>query len=51
MQVYYECLQKYDETEELNPLYEFLKHETKKTWEKALALADGMKLKRKGLSI
>ena len=50
-QMYYECLQKYDEAEELNPLYEFLKYETEKTWEKALALADGMKLKRKGLSI
>lgn len=48
--IYYECLQKYDEAEELNPLCEFLKNETEKTWEKALALADGMKLKRKGLS-
>lgn len=48
--LYYECLQKYDEAEELNPLYEFLKYETQKTWEKALALADGMKQERKGLS-
>ncbi|AFV02281.1 hypothetical protein UNSWDHB_555 [Dehalobacter sp. UNSWDHB] len=48
--IYYECLQKHDEAEELNPLCEFLKNETGKTWEKALALADGMKLKRKGLS-
>lgn len=48
--IYYECLQKYDEAEKLNPLCEFLKNETEKTWEKALALADGMKLKRKGLS-
>lgn len=34
--MYYECLQKYDETEDLNPLYEFLKYETEKTWEKAI---------------
>jgi Fic family protein len=45
--LYYECLQKYYETEVLNPLYEFLKYETEKTWEKALAFADGMKLERK----
>jgi Fic family protein len=50
-QMYYECLQKYNEAEELNPLYEFLKYETEKTWANALALAEGMKLKRKGLSI
>lgn len=31
--LYYECLQKYDETEELNPLYEFFKYETEKTWD------------------
>lgn len=48
--LYYECLQKYDETEELNPLYEFFKYETEKTWEKALVLASGVKQERKGLS-
>lgn len=48
--MYFECLQKYDESEELNPLYEFLKYETEKTWERALTLADGMKLEHKGLS-
>ena len=48
--MYYQCLQKYDEAEELNPLYEFLKYETEKTWEKALELAEGMKPERKGLS-
>ncbi len=48
--IYYECLQKYDEAEELNPLYEFLVYETEKTWKKALALADGIKLERKCLS-
>jgi len=48
--MYYECLRKYDEAEELNPLYEFFKYETERTWEKALALAAGMKLERKTLS-
>ncbi|TGE39452.1 Fic family protein [Desulfosporosinus fructosivorans] len=48
--LYYECLQKYDEVEELKSLYEFLKYETEKTWEKALALAEGLKPERKGLS-
>jgi len=48
--MYYECLQKYDETEDLNPLYEFLKYEMEKTWEKVLALANGVKQERKGLS-
>jgi len=40
--LYYECLQKYDEKAEINPLYEFLIYETGKTWEKAAALADGI---------
>jgi hypothetical protein len=48
--MYYQCLQKYDKAEELSHLYEFLKYQTEKTWGKALALADGMKLERKGLS-
>jgi Fic family protein len=48
--IYYECLQKYDEAEELYSLYEFFKYETEKTWEKALANADGIKLERKSLS-
>lgn len=48
--LYYECLQKYDETEDLNSLYEFFKYETEKTWEKALALANGARQERKGLS-
>ena len=38
--LYYECLQKYDEAEELDPLYEFFKYETEKTWNRALDLAD-----------
>jgi Fic family protein len=48
--LYYECLQKYDETEDLNSLYEFLKYEAEKTWKKTLALAEGLKQERKGLS-
>ena len=48
--IYYECLQKYDETEDLNSLYEFFKCETEKTWDKALAFASGVKKERKGLS-
>ena len=47
--MYYECLQKYDKTEDINSLYEFLKYETEKTWEKALTLANGVKQERKGL--
>ncbi len=48
--IYYECLQKYDEAQDLNPLYEFLKYETEKAWKNMLALAEGMKQERKGLS-
>lgn len=48
--LFYACLQKYDEAEDLNPLYEFLKYETEKTWQKTIALTDGIKQERKGLS-
>jgi len=48
--MYYECLQKYDEVEDLNPLYEFFKYETEKTWKKALSLVNGVKQEHKGLS-
>jgi Fic family protein len=48
--MYYEFLEKYDEVEELDPLYEFFKDEAEKTWEKTLALAGGLKPERKGLS-
>ena len=48
--LYYECLQKYDESEEITPLYEYLKYETEKTWQKALALKDGSEQRHKGLS-
>lgn len=48
--MYYECLQKYDETEDLNPLYEFFKYEIGKTWEKVLSLAESTKVEHKNLS-
>lgn len=48
--MYYESLQKYDESEQLDSLYEFLKYETEKTWEKVLALSKSTKPERKGLS-
>ncbi|ADY55745.1 filamentation induced by cAMP protein Fic [Syntrophobotulus glycolicus DSM 8271] len=48
--LYYECLQKYDEAEELHSLYEFLRYETEKTWKKALSLTEGLKQERKGLT-
>lgn len=48
--LYFECLQKYDEAEELKPLYEFIKYEAEKTWERTLALTTGTKPHRKGLS-
>ncbi len=35
---YYECLQKYDEKEDIKPAYEFFKYQTEKTWDKALKL-------------
>jgi Fic family protein len=47
--LYYECLQKYDETEDLNSLYEFFKYETERTWKKALSRANDVKQERKGL--
>lgn len=47
---YYAALQKYDETEDLAPLYGFLRDETEKTWAKALSVFDGQKRERKGLS-
>ena len=48
--LYYECLQKYDENEEIKPLCEFFKYETEKTWDKTLSLATGGGDKKKGLS-
>ena len=48
--LYYECLQKYDESEDINSLREFFRYEAQKTWEKSLALAQGTQQERKGLS-
>lgn len=48
--IYYECLQKYDEIEDLNSLYEFFKYETEKTWKKTINLTDSVKQDRKGLT-
>lgn len=48
--LYYECLQKYDEAEEINPLFDFLKHETVKTWKRLLESDRGTRAERKGLS-
>lgn len=47
--LYYECLQKYDETEDIDPLHEFLVYESEKTWEKTLALADNIERGHKEL--
>ena len=47
--LYYACLQKYDESEVIKPLYEFLKYETEKTWKKAVDISEGKRNKRKGL--
>ena len=47
---YYESLQKYDEDEELSASYEFLKFQVEKTWEKAIMLANDVKLECNGLS-
>lgn len=41
--MYYECLQKYDEAEELKPLYEFFRYQTEKTWEKAMSFIMGIR--------
>jgi Fic family protein len=49
-QLYYECLQKYDKTEDIDSLYEFFKYETEKSWKNALELSFGSKKERKGLS-
>lgn len=49
--LYYECLQKYDDEENLDPLTAFLRYETEKTWSKALELSQGgQQPKRKGLA-
>ncbi len=47
--LYYECLNAYDEKEELRPLTEFFRYETEKTWEKTLQLVNGENQEYKGL--
>lgn len=47
--LYYECLQKYDEAEDLDPLHRFLLYETEKTWKRALELREEISQERKGL--
>ena len=46
--MYYECLQQYDETEELEPLYQFFMYQIEKTWRKTLS--KGINHKRKNLT-
>lgn len=48
--LYYECLEQYDEKEELAPLIGFLKYETEKTWQASAALQSGEEKPRKGLA-
>ena len=47
-QLYYTCLQKYDEEEKLEPLFEFLKYETEQTWKRTIEIAEKSE-PRKGL--
>ena len=42
---YYAALQKYDESEEIAPLHDFLRRQCEKTWENTLALSEGVKPK------
>lgn len=46
---YFAALQKYDEDEDLEPLYQFLKAAVEKTWARAAAATDGEKQERKAL--
>lgn len=45
--IYYDCLEKFDKEEELNPLIEFLKYEVEETWKNSLNIR---KTKRKSLN-
>ena len=47
---YYSALLKYDETEEIEPLFDFLRWQCEKTWGNALELTEGSKPKRKGIT-
>jgi len=47
---YYGTLQEYDETEELAPLYNFLKRQCEKTWTRALRMSEGNAPARRSLT-
>lgn len=47
--LYYECLEKYDTEETLEPLYRFLQYEIERTWQTQLALSQGQKRERPSL--
>lgn len=47
---YYAALQAYDEAEDLEPLYDFLKRQTIRTWAKTLELRRGERSERKNLN-
>jgi Fic family protein len=47
--LYFECLQKYDEDEEIAPLEAFFKYETEKTWTNQAKMSEGVAKKRKTL--
>lgn len=48
--LYYQCLNKFDEQEALDSLAEFLKYETEKTWDKSLMLNQSEVQQHKDLS-
>lgn len=48
--IYYNSLKLYDEEEEIDSMHAFLRQQTEKTWEKTLALNNGIRQERKGLS-
>lgn len=45
--LYYQCLQKYDEDEILEPFIKFVEYQAVKTWERTLALAKGEQKEKK----
>lgn len=49
-QLYYECLEKYDTDEDIDPLTKFLEYEVEKTWNKTLSMNKGITNPHKGLN-
>ena len=47
--LYFECLQRFDEEEELEPLTRFLAYETEKTWTKAWELEQRQQAQHRSL--